>query len=163
MTDTKNKTKYIFLIFGLALIFSFPVFLSKNGKEQGADTRKENKNISQVCFKNKCFNVEIADSLEEREKGLMNREYLDLDSGMLFLFDKKSRYSFWMENTLMPLDVIWIDESKKIVFIKENALPCKTENCELLTPGKEALYVLEINGGIVEKIGLKVGDVAEFK
>jgi uncharacterized membrane protein (UPF0127 family) len=116
-----------------------------------------------VCFENKCFNVEIADSSREREVGLMNREYLDPDSGMLFVFGKTGVYKFWMKNTLIPLDIIWINGNNKIIFIKENAEPCKVEQCETFSSNEKAKYVLEINGGVTEEIELKVGDVIEIK
>lgn len=93
----------------------------------------------------------------------MNREYLDPDKGMLFLFENEGIYNFWMKNTLIPLDIIWIDENKKAVFIKENAMPCNLEDCEIFHPAQKAKYVLEINGGLSEKYGLKFGNEIKFK
>ena len=124
---------------------------------------ENNNNISEICFENKCFDVEIADTSEKRERGLMNREYLELNSGMLFLFEEENKYSFWMKNVLISLDIIWIDQNKKVVFIKENAEPCKTEECESFKSDNKALYVLEMNGGLAEKIELNIGDEVEFK
>lgn len=118
----------------------------------------EDKNAPRVCFKEKCFQVEIADMPEERMTGLMGRHRLDSNSGMLFVFEKEDGYGFWMKNTLISLDIIWIDAEGKIVFIKNNALPCRTESCETFYPYKKAKYVLEINGGLSGEIGLKAGD-----
>jgi uncharacterized membrane protein (UPF0127 family) len=93
----------------------------------------------------------------------MNREYLAQDSGMLFIFKKEGIYNFWMKNTLIPLDIIWINENNKIIFIKENAEPCKVEQCETFGSDEKAKYILEINGGLTEKMGLRVGDEVECK
>ena len=117
----------------------------------------------QVCYKDKCFNVEIAKTNEEQGKGLSGRKELSGDSGMLFIFKEPGKHSFWMKDTLIPLDIIWIDEDGRVVFIKENAEPCKEEACDSFAPNKEAKYVLEINGGKAEEIGLSVGDKIKIK
>ncbi len=116
----------------------------------------------QVCFKDSCFVVEIANSQQERARGLMYRESLDKNSGMLFIFSEEATNSFWMKNTLIPLDIIWINKDKEVVHIKKNALPCKEDDCLSIRPNKEALYVLEVNSGVCERIGLEVGDKALF-
>ncbi|MFZ5364699.1 MAG: DUF192 domain-containing protein [Patescibacteria group bacterium] len=121
------------------------------------------KNISQVCFESVCFNVEIADSREKQARGLMFREHLDVDKGMLFVFDKEDIYSFWMKNTLIPLDMIWIDENGAVVSIFPDARPCSKEDCPTVKPLKKAKYVLEINGGISTEKGIGVGDEAIFQ
>jgi len=117
----------------------------------------------QVCFKENCFSVELADSLYEHSRGLMFRKQLNLDKGMLFIFKEENKHSFWMKNTLIPLDIIWINKDKKVVFISRNAQPCKKDACPLIPPDKKAQYVLELNGGISDKIGLKVGDKIIFE
>ncbi|MEK6823893.1 MAG: DUF192 domain-containing protein [Nanoarchaeota archaeon] len=120
-------------------------------------------NESQVCFSENCFDVEVVSSQEELSKGLMFRESLNENSGMLFIFPKEDFHNFWMKNTLIPLDIIWINSAKEIVFIENNAQPCLKDICESFTPDEKALYVLEINSGIAEEIGLKVGDEVNFK
>ncbi|MBM3233990.1 DUF192 domain-containing protein [Candidatus Pacearchaeota archaeon] len=112
---------------------------------------------SQVCLKEKCYNIEIAKSAEERERGLMFREKLDTSSGMLFIFPSEGEYNFWMKNTLIPLDIIWINSDKEVVYIAENMQPCN-ETCNSINPGKKSKYVLEINFGEADRLGLKVGD-----
>lgn len=110
-----------------------------------------------VCFNDKCFNVSLATTPVEQERGLMFVNHLDEDRGMLFIFQEDGVYPFWMKNTLIPLDIIWIDSSGKVVFISRNTQPC-TSTCPNIDPGKQARYVLEINAGISDKIGLAVGD-----
>ncbi len=90
----------------------------------------------------------------------MGRISLEAGKGMLFVFETEGEYGFWMKNTLIPLDMIWIDGKNKVIYIKENAAPCKTEPCETFGPGRKAKYVLEINGGMNEKLGIKIGDQA---
>ena len=120
------------------------------------------KNQSQVCFKDNCFTVESAITAQERTQGLMFREKLDSDKGMLFIFENEREYSFWMKNILIHLDIIWINKDKEVVFISKNAQPCKSDSCPTINPDKKAQYVLELNGGITDKIGLEVGDKIVF-
>lgn len=117
---------------------------------------------SKVCFKESCFDAEIADSAIERREGLMFREQMGDNQGMLFVFEKEGIYPFWMKDTLIPLDMIWLNSNKEVVFIKNNAPPCGNETCLDINPGKNALYVLEINGGLAEKNGIKIGDKLDF-
>lgn len=115
-----------------------------------------------VCFEDRCFVVELAKTQEELEKGLMFRESLDVEEGMLFIFEKEDKYPFWMKNTLLPLDIIWLNKDKEVIFIKEDAQPCQKEECDNFFPGEEAKYVLEINSGLVEEMGLELGDELRF-
>ena len=106
--------------------------------------------------------VEIGDNTSEWEKGLMFRKSLGENSGMLFIFKDLQERSFWMKNTLIELDLIFIDEDLKIVNI-QNAVPCEKEQCENYNSVFPAKYVLEVNSGFVEKNNILVGDVVEFK
>lgn len=117
--------------------------------------------ISKVCLAEKCFAVELAKTPAAREAGLMNRTSLGEKSGMLFVFDSAEEYNFWMKNTLIPLDIIWIDENLKVVAVK-TAEPCREDFCEVYAPDRAALYVLEVNAGEAEKNNVKVGDSARF-
>lgn len=115
-----------------------------------------------VCINENCFNIELAETPLERSKGLMDREDLLSDSGMLFIFDEEDNYAFWMKNTLITLDIIWIDGNKEIVFIEGNAQPCEDDSCESLSPNVAAKYVLEINGGLSKELGITEGDEVKF-
>ena len=100
--------------------------------------------------------AEIADDNMERAIGLMNRTSLEENNGMLFVWEDESPRSFWMKNTLIPLDMIFISANGTIVDIT-TMQPCKTLFCESYK-SKPAKYVLEVNAGFVEKHGVKVGD-----
>ena len=98
------------------------------------------------------WNVEVAKTQEQRQQGLMLRESLEEGSGMLFLFEESGFHAFWMKNTLIPLDVIWISEDMKVVDV-QTLQPCRVEECQSFVPSKKAKYVLEVraetfNGGV---------------
>ncbi len=115
-----------------------------------------------VCIKGKCFSVEIADTQAGRETGLMNRQHMDPGSGMLFVFENEDVYSFWMKDTLIPLDMVWMDKGGRIVYIERDVQPCEADPCPVYTPPSAALYVLEVNAGISDDYGFAVGDTATF-
>jgi len=102
--------------------------------------------------------AEIADTATRREIGLMYREKLDPEAGMLFIFDGEAPQSFWMKNTLIPLDIIFLDYNKKIVNIAKNAKPCKTNPCPTYPSIYPTKYVLEVNGGLTDEKNIKIGD-----
>ena len=101
--------------------------------------------------------AEIADTQEKRERGLMFRKHLDENAGMLFTFNDDSSYSFWMKNTLIPLDIIFLSKDFVIVEII-HAEPCKEEPCETYSTEKYSRYILEVNGNFTIKNDIKVGD-----
>ncbi|MEE9322978.1 MAG: DUF192 domain-containing protein [Candidatus Aenigmarchaeota archaeon] len=115
-----------------------------------------------VCFEDKCFMVEIADTPEERAEGLMFRESLEPDKGMLFVFGQESEYGFWMKNTIIPLDIIWINSDGEVVFISKETRPCD-ESCPFIRPDRKAKYVLELNAGVSDEIVLGIGDKIKIK
>lgn len=116
-----------------------------------------------VCFEDKCIKVAVVQKEEELHRGLQFRKSLDPDSGMLFIFTKSWPYAFWMKDTLIPLDMIWMDYARRIVHIERNVSPCQADPCPRYPPRNEALYVLEVNAGYAEKFGLQLGDTAEFR
>jgi uncharacterized protein len=100
------------------------------------------------------FTVEVADDNAERAQGLMNRESMASGAGMLFIYDAPQPASFWMKNTLIPLDMIFIDERGLVREVKSNAIPGDE------TPifgGTDILMVLEINGGLAGRLGITPG------
>jgi uncharacterized protein len=106
--------------------------------------------------------VDIADTSDERTRGLMFRKSLPQDSGMFFIFDGEDQRSFWMKNTLIPLDMIFMDAGYKVVSVAKNVQPCKKDPCQTYPSVKPAKFVLEVNGGMSDSIGLKEGDKAQL-
>jgi uncharacterized protein len=107
--------------------------------------------------------VEVANNDELRAQGLMYRDRLPSGKGMIFFFDADGVYPFWMKNTLIPLDMIWIDAAKKVAHVKSNVPPCKVDPCPSYDPEVPARYVLELAGGEAAKHGLKAGDSLRFE
>jgi uncharacterized membrane protein (UPF0127 family) len=106
--------------------------------------------------------AELAATDEERQKGLMFREKLLPDQGMLFVFDVEDYYSFWMKNTLIALDLIWLDKERRIVHIERDVPPCKADPCPSYTPKRPGSYVLELKAGSADRLKLKLFDKLEF-
>jgi len=115
-----------------------------------------------ACIRDVCFEVELAQTPHERQEGLMYRETLDADGGMLFMFEDEGVYAFWMKHTLIPLDIIWIDANYTIVHIANDVQPCVADPCPSVYPDAAAQYVLEINEGLAENYGFSVGDEVTF-
>jgi uncharacterized protein len=103
--------------------------------------------------------VEIADSRGKREFGLMYREHLDENAGMIFVFGQPQHLDFWMKHTEIPLDMIFADSNGKIVGIVENAKPLSEQD---LGVDGDSQYVLEVNGGFSKRHGIKAGDILKF-
>jgi len=103
------------------------------------------------------LNVEIVDTFEERQVGLMFRDHLNENDGMLFIFDEEGYYPFWMKNTLIPLDMIWISESLQVVDIL-HADPCTEDPCTSYKPSGNAKYVVEVNQNFTIKNNIEIGD-----
>jgi len=104
-------------------------------------------------------NVEVVATQPKIQKGLMFRQHLPLDAGMLFLMGRENVWDFWMRNTLIPLDMLFIGRDMKVVGIVENAEPL-TE--ELRTVGKPSFYVLEVNAGWAKQNGVGAGAQVRF-
>lgn len=147
-----TKITQIFLIVLLIfiLVFSLILFFSKISKSK------------KVCINNNCFYAEVAENFLQQYRGLMFRKELKDDKGMFFVFDKELIYPFWMKNTKIPLDIIWINENKEIVYISEFTQICKTFFCPKINPQLKAKYVLEINAGLCQKFNIKVGDTIDI-
>ena len=107
--------------------------------------------------------LEVAVSEEEREMGLMFRDSLPPDAGMLFLFDRDGIWPFWMKNTFIPLDLIWLDDGGRVVEIKANVQPCYRDPCPSYKPKAVASAVLEVNGGAAARHGVEVGSTLGFE
>jgi hypothetical protein len=107
--------------------------------------------------------VEIAKTEAERQRGLMFRKSLDANGGMIFVFEEPDIHAFWMKNTLISLDMLWLDRSGKVVWIAEHVPPCQADPCPSYSPGAPSTYVLEVNAGFAKKHGVKLGDVLRMQ
>ncbi|MEM6722314.1 MAG: DUF192 domain-containing protein [Bacteroidota bacterium] len=105
------------------------------------------------------LNIEFAEDNYERETGLMHRKSMKDNQAMLFIFDSSRPRSFYMKNTYIPLDIIYLDGNKQIVSFQKNAQPLNETG---LPSNKPAMYVLEVNAGLADKWSLEVGDRISF-
>jgi len=104
------------------------------------------------------FKVEIADTQEKQALGLMFRDSMPADEGMIFLFPNEAPRSFWMKNTRIPLDIMYFDKELKMVSISADTPPCRVSRCPSYPSAGPAMYVLELNAGIAASLGVGVGD-----
>jgi uncharacterized membrane protein (UPF0127 family) len=111
-----------------------------------------------VVLKGERFLVEIADDREKQALGLMFRNSMPADQGMLFIFGNEAPRSFWMKNTRIPLDIMYFSSELELVSVA-NAKPCRVERCPAYPSAGPAMYVLELNAGKAEELGLAGGDV----
>ena len=146
----------IFVFIALVFVSVFAYF--SDNKQISGEAK-----FAPVCFGKNCFNAEIASSFPVLMRGLMFRKALEENGGMLFVFLDENKHSFWMKNTLIPLDIIWLSGGKEAVYIAKNVQPCETLYCPSISPDKAAKYVLEVNGGKADEIGVKIGDKADFE
>lgn len=110
--------------------------------------------------------VQIADTEPRRVRGLMFQDQLPYDQGMIFVFEEPGPYSLWMLNMQFSLDMIWFDSNGDVVHIEEDVPPCKTAletvTCQSLVPGADAMYILEVTSGFVDKFNITDGSKLEI-
>lgn len=183
--DIKNKknvnySKYVFIA---VLVFIAGYFIYSNFFEKSkftvdkpipVDPQERIKNIKEPPFIKegeleflksdgksiiKKIDVELAENDDERSQGLMYRKSMDDERGMLFIFNREELQSFWMKNTIMSLDIIYVNSSKEIIKIHKNTIPF-SENS--LPSGKPATYVVEVAAGFTDRYSVKEGDKISF-
>ncbi|MBU5689641.1 MAG: DUF192 domain-containing protein [Candidatus Aenigmatarchaeota archaeon] len=108
------------------------------------------------------LNLEVADTFEEMSRGLMFRQKLGESEGMIFVFDKEKMTSFWMKNTLIPLDMIFVSENGTINEIKVDVQPCYQDPCETYPSKYPSKFVIELNANYTVKKNINVGDFVKI-
>jgi uncharacterized membrane protein (UPF0127 family) len=104
--------------------------------------------------------VKVADSPEERQKGLSNTKSLGPKRGLFFIFEEEDRHGIWMKDMNYPIDIIWFDRYGSIVYLEENVSPDTYPR--VFKPDRPSLYILEVNAGLIEKTGLRRGDTIDL-
>ena len=139
-----QKIKNIIVIFIFFIMYNE---ISSATEYKKGYVKLENKNL--------VFEVDIADTITLREKGLMFRKKLDSNRGMLFIFPTEKNVEIWMKNTLLSLDIIFISKERLIVGLVKKALPLSSK---IYSITKKSKYVLEVNGGIIDRYNINLGD-----
>jgi uncharacterized protein len=147
----KNTVSVLFRAFIIVML----TVMTSNLALATSDSRSDSTIIIATRDAQHVFTIEIARTPAEMERGLMYRERLDADRGMLFLYEDDREVAFWMKNTLIPLDLIFADASGRIVAIAERAVPLST--ALIPSPGP-VRAVLEVNGGTARRLHIQVGD-----
>jgi uncharacterized membrane protein (UPF0127 family) len=112
-----------------------------------------------VTLHGRRFQVEVADTDAARKQGLMYRRHLDAGKGMLFIYPQPETFRFWMMNTLIPLDILFFDEQRRLLDVFLEAPPCKAEPCARYMSSVPAKYALELPAGTARRLGVMPGDL----
>jgi hypothetical protein len=176
-TEQKNQNKYLYFILGaiLVLLIGYLVITNLFDKNEKPVVKKQVQEMKEPQFrkdgtlkfisakgKKEIVQIDIETALTEpeQEQGLMYRKSMDELRGMLFVFPNSEQRSFWMRNTYISLDIIYVSKDKELVKIVKNAVPRSEKS---LLSEKDAMYVVEVNGGFCESHGIKEGDFIDFE
>ena len=170
----QNKAFIVVLGLIILLIFYFIIKLipTDNTPVEQMKTSEQESNLS-IQFKKEGtlsflsskgdtlanIDIELADTENKRMQGLMYRKTMEEKQGMLFVFSIEEPQSFWMKNTILPLDILFVNIERKIVKVHKNAVPFSLDPCPSILP---ALYVVEVNAGFTDKFNIKEGDIVNW-
>jgi uncharacterized membrane protein (UPF0127 family) len=114
---------------------------------------------SSACFPDgSCLTLEVVETSADRARGLMHRESLPQEFGMLFEFGYDARHSIWMKNMRFPIDIIWLAKDGRVTDVLENAPPCESDPCPTYLPREKSRYVLETNAGYARAHNTREGE-----
>ena len=162
MRVSENMKKTVFAVV-IAVCTAVVIWIAA-GQQDGADgADAQEATLFRLHIGNAAVNVEVVDTPQTRARGLMHREFLPEDQGMLFIFAREDVYCFWMKNTLIPLDIAFIDANWNIIDIQS----MRPHSEELVCPPGNVLYALEVNEGWFARRGIasvsRVGLSEELK
>ena len=180
MSEAKSKMmKKGLAILAIVLLAAVIIFIITTSREQGGqtegksgETKMQNENPfpfkkqGELSFLSKgdkiaaSIDIEIADTELARQQGLMFRTSMEDNQGMLFIFEEEEMQSFWMKNTILPLDIMYVNRNKEIVKIHKNTMPFQEEPG--YESGRPAMYVVEVKAGYTDVHGIKEGDRISF-
>jgi len=142
-----NRKLIIFLVLVTAIVVLYYYSISNSIKENDFIIARINNNK---------FYLQILDTSDKRKVGLSGRRKLESNTGMLFIFDENDRHEIWMKDMLLPIDIIWLDEEKKVVDYVTDAKPDSYP--EVFRPQYDSKYVVEVNAGAIDNADIKIGD-----
>jgi uncharacterized protein len=145
------------------LLVAYLVFFLVGLASAGIEAAQQEQALRKISFSTTAtIQAEVADTAAKRQLGLMFRKSLAKDRGMLFIFEHPDFYRFWMKNCRFPIDMIWLDQNKRIVYIRSNVPPCLDDPCPTYGPEKKASYVIETVAGFANENGLRPGMEVKF-
>ncbi|MBM4134744.1 MAG: DUF192 domain-containing protein [Nitrospira sp.] len=161
------RSTWVWPIFGMTSLLGLTLYMgSSQALAAGAPSKGPEEPVVSVTTPQKdTILAELADTTEKRARGLMFRPSLPQDRGMLFIFPDPQQWTFWMKNTKIPLDIIWMDQQKRIVYIERNVPGCSRsdDGCPQYQPIHDALYVLEVAAGMADALKLQRGVKLQFQ
>lgn len=138
-----------FIPFGMALALTMSVPLAACAKAPATPS---------IEIKGQTYSIEIAEDDASREHGLMDRASMPADHGMLFVFQDDAMRAFWMKNCKFSQDMLFFNAERKLISVQRNVPACTADPCPAYSSGAPARYVLELNAGQADKLGLHPGD-----
>jgi len=121
-----------------------------------------NSNSTRIMIAGVVLTVELAETASAQEKGLSGRSSLPIDHGMLFILQRPGYWGFWMVDMKFPLDIIWFNSTRQVVFTEPNLPPCTPQSCPVITPSVKSMYVLEVNAGFIASHQIGIGRMFIF-
>ena len=156
----KTLSKLMFVVFGIiGLIFISRIVIKSHNDEDFINYYRP-QSTTKISFANGFIIADIAVSSFDRQKGLSDKKMIGDNSGLLFVFENSDRHGFWMKDMNFPIDIVWIDENKKIVGISSNLSP--ETYPEIFLPPQNIKYALEINADMAKKYNLATGTTLSF-
>ncbi|MDO8481654.1 MAG: DUF192 domain-containing protein [bacterium] len=154
------KRKFIIVAALIFLTFVVATFFRIWNRGAITDVLTSDSGSRTIQLAGKTIQVSIADTPEERAKGLSSRSSLSQGEGMLFVFDSDAKYQFWMKDMSFPIDILWISYKGEVVDIRENVSP--ETYPDIFTPNSPVRYVLELPAGFARAYSVKMGDIVGF-
>lgn len=153
-----SKKMLFTLLVSLCAALFVGLFIFKQSVE-APDQRINSQTIQSLQINNQEFQVLLADDNQERIQGLSGRSSLANNQAMLFVFDEPGKWGIWMKDMLFSIDIVWLDSEKKVVHIEQNVSPQTYPT--IFEPTQDSLYVIELNAGTVDMLGLQTGDFVQ--
>ena len=158
----------IFILLTALLIFTSPVITLPEAHATPCmaatttDLASGSANSTRIMIAGVVLTVELAETPTAQERGLSGRSSMPLDHGMLFVMQHSDYWGFWMVDMKFPLDIIWFNSTRQVVFTEPNLPPCTPQNCPVVTPTSKALYALEVNAGFIASHQVRMGTAFVF-
>jgi len=165
------KTQILVLIFLFLAFSAYSLFYFFSSSASSSNMPNLNKsselssrewNSTHIKIGNATILAWIADNDEKRELGLMYVKKLEENEGMIFIFEDEGIYAFWMKNTYLPLDIIFVDKNMKVVDM-QSMEPCNGSECILYYPSEKIKYAIEVNSGFCSKNHINIGDQVKIE
>lgn len=160
MARSISKRTVVIIIAGVFVVATVSLFVVSALLPRTTSAPKPDYQTTSITLGGQRFSARVPMTEATQEKGLSGTKSLTESEAMLFVFDKDQRWGIWMKDMKIPIDIVWLDADKHIVFVKKNAQPDSYP--EVFEPPIDARYVIEIAAGRSDDLGIQLGDRAQF-